>query len=96
MQPNSKRQRYRGEEIKFSLMDKKVRGADDDSYQDDTFESDSDDNHAGRENAPDKAESNPSETGTYTVDKDDDSPASPQTQVSEKKFLIFKIISSLT
>ena len=78
------RQRYRGEEIKFSLLDNKVRREDEDSYQNDTFESDSDDNHAGRENVPDKADSNPSETGTYTVDKDDDSPASPQTQVSDK------------
>ena len=57
---------------------------DDDSYQNDTFESDSDDNHGGRENAPDKVESNPSETGTYTVDKDDDSPSSPQPQVSDE------------
>ena len=84
MQSYFERQRYRGEEIKFSLLDNKVRHEDDDSYQNDTFESDSDDNHAGRENVPDKADSNPSETGTYTVDKDDDSPASPQTQVSDE------------
>lgn len=86
------RQRYRGEEIKFSLVDKKVRGADDDSYQNDTFESDSDEPHAGRENVQDKVESNPSETGTYTVDKDDDSPASPQTQVSDEIPLLLKTI----
>ena len=84
MQSYFERQRYRGEEIKFSLLDNKVRREDEDSYQNDTFESDSDDNHAGRENVPDKADSNPSETGTYTVDKDDDSPASPQTQVSDQ------------
>ena len=84
MQSYFGRQRYRGEEIKFSLLDNKVRREDEDSYQNDTFESDSDDNHAGRENVADKADSNPSETGTYTVDKDDDSPASPQTQVSDK------------
>ena len=84
MQSYFGRQRYRGEEIKFSLLDNKVRREDEDSYQNDTFESDSDDNHAGRENVPDKADSNPSETGTYTVDKDDDSPASPQTQVSDE------------
>ena len=85
MQSYFERQRYRGEEIKFSLVDKKVRREqDEDSYQNDTFESDSDDNHAGRENVPDKADSNPSETGTYTVDKDDDSPASPQTQVGDE------------
>ena len=84
MQSYFGRQRYRGEEIKFSLLDNKVRREDEDSYQNDTFESDSDDNHAGRENVPDKADSNPSETGTYTVDKDDDSQTSPQTQVSDK------------
>ena len=47
---------------------------------DDTFESESDDNPLTHENVPDKNESNPSETGTYTVDKEDESPTSP-TQV---------------
>lgn len=46
----------------------------------DTFESESDDNPLTHENVPDKNESNPSETGTYTVDKEDESPTSP-TQV---------------
>ena len=59
-------------------MSKKVRQEEDDSYRNDVFESDSDDNDAELENVHDKVESNPSETGTYTVDKDDDSQTSPQ------------------
>lgn len=39
-----------------------------DDYNEDTFDSDSDDN----EDNNDKQESNPSETGTYTVDKDEE------------------------
>ena len=50
----------------------------DDDYGNDTFESDSDDNDVGHENVRDKNESNPSETGTYTVDKEDDSLTSPK------------------
>ena len=62
----------------MSMMSKKVRQEEDDSYRNDVFESDSDDNDAELENVHDKVESNPSETGTYTVDKDDDSQTSPQ------------------
>lgn len=62
----------------MSMMSKKVRQEEDDSYRNDAFESDSDDNDAELENVHDKVESNPSETGTYTVDKDDDSQTSPQ------------------
>ena len=56
-----------------------------DDYRNDTFESDSDDNNLGHENVHDKNDSNPSETGTYTVDKDDDTPSS-STQVSKITF----------
>jgi len=65
-----------GKEVMGFTMDKKA--IKDDDYANDTFESDSDDNHLGHENVRDKNESNPSETGTYTVDKEDDSPASAQ------------------
>ena len=40
-----------------------------DKYNEDTFDSDSDDND---DNVNDKQESNPSETGTYTVDKEEE------------------------
>ena len=67
---------FSGKEVMGFTMDKKA--IKDDDYANDTFESDSDDNHLGHENVRDKNESNPSETGTYTVDKEDDSPASAQ------------------
>ena len=67
-----------GKEV-IDFSDKKPLDEEDD-YRNDTFESDSDDNDLGHGNVHDKNDSNPSETGTYTVDKDDDSPSS-STQV---------------
>jgi len=48
-----------------------------DDYNEDTFDSDSDDNE---DNVDDKPESDPSETGTYTVDKDEESPGLQETR----------------
>jgi len=48
-----------------------------DDYNDDTFDSDSDDNN---DNINDKPESNPSETGTYTVDKEEENTGFQETR----------------
>ena len=48
---------------------KKIQDMNEDDYYDDTFDSDSDENEDKVNNKPD---SDPSETGTYTVDKDEE------------------------
>ena len=58
---------------------------DDDDYKNDTFESES------SEEVGEKNGSNPSETGTYTVDKEDESqPSTPKARI-EMILIIFKI-----
>ena len=52
-----------------SGMVKQRQEKNEDDYNEDTFDSDSDDNE---DNVNDKPESDPSETGTYTVDKDEE------------------------